>query len=144
VRDSSAVRTPGWDVRLAEVVEGLREAPFAWGTADCLTMVADVDLAMTGHDPMAGQRGKYRSAGGAVRLMRKLGYVSIDTALGALYPETGPAMARRGDCGLVAANEGTFLFGAVVVLGDVVMARASQGGLTLLPRERLLRAYRIG
>lgn len=144
MRDSAVARIPGWDIRLAEVVESLGAAPFSWGEADCLTMVADVDRAMTGYDPMAGLRGKYRSAGGAVRLMRKLGYASIDAALGERYPETGPAMARRGDCGIVAANEGTFLFGAVVVLGDVVMARASQGGRTLLPRERMLRAFRIG
>jgi hypothetical protein len=57
-----------------------------------------------------------------------------------VLPEVPPALARAGDVGVVI--EGNAEAG-VVVLGAEIMGMA-QNGVTVLPRERLVRAFRIG
>lgn len=140
-------RLRGWEMALANVVALHQAKAFEWGASDCLVQVADVDLAMTGRDPMAPMRGKYRSAGAATRLLRKLKYANAAAALAATYEEVEPAMARRGDCGVVDAGDG--VLAAVIVLGDVVIGKSPTGiaggtGATIISRNRLVRAFRIG
>ena len=48
-----ATRLKGWELALADVVANHADQPFAWGRSDCLTLVADTTLAMTGADPLA-------------------------------------------------------------------------------------------
>lgn len=138
-------RHAGWEMAFVDAVAAHQAAPFGFGTSDCLTLVADVDLAMTGHDPLAGRRGSYDSAAGAAALLAEMGFADVGAALAATYPEVAPAEARRGDAGVV-DSDGTLA--AVVVMGDRVMGKApgtSNGaGVTFWPRSALLRAFRVG
>lgn len=146
----AATRVRGWEVRLAEVLDQHAEAPFAWGTSDCLTLVGDVVQALTGSDPMASFRGSYATAAEARRLLGGEGYANVDEALAAQFEEVAPAMARRGDIGVVETRVGKRVVpGSVIVTGVNVTgksppARGARIGLTTLPRERLVKAYRVG
>lgn len=137
-------RLKGWEARLADAIGGHAAIPFAWGRADCLCLVGDVALALTGEDPMAQYRGRYRTALGAKRLLRGQGYHDIAAALAGQFEEIAPALARRGDCGLVGDDD----LATVIVTGAEVMGKSGANvggvGLAVLSRDRLVRAFRIG
>ena len=145
-------RRRGREKALVAVAMWHQALPFSHAQSNCLRLVADVDRAMTGNDPMRGYRRETRSARGVARVMKRLGFRTVADALAATYPEVAPAMARRGDCGLVETASGELA--AVIVLGDQVMGKSAQAanlhparkatGATLLPRTRLVRAFRIG
>jgi hypothetical protein len=142
-------RRPGWEVAFADTVSRHQAMPFAFGSSDCLSQIADLDLAMTGHDPMKTLRGEYEDRKGVLAALKKRGFGSIADALAATYPEVEPAMARRGDCGLVETGEAGDPLAAVIVLGDMVMGKAPPRdgetyAPTFLPRDRLVRAFQIG
>lgn len=145
-----STRPKGWELALAEVVAHHAELPFAWGRSDCLTLVADTAQAMTGKDPLGELRGSYASAAAAVRAMKAAGFADVGAALAATFEEVAPAMARRGDCGLVETRvRGRRQLAAVVVTGAEVVgksvpSRKGRSGLTTVSRDRLLRAFRIG
>lgn len=143
-------RVKGWEIALADVVEQHAQTPFAWGRSDCLTLVFDASLALTGNDPMAPYRGKYQSGGGAARVLKSAGFVDIGAGLAAHFEEVGPALARRGDCGLVeTVVRGKTVLAAVVITGAEVVGKSPPGkaggtGLSILSRDRLVRAFKIG
>ncbi|MBB4620123.1 DUF6950 family protein, partial [Sphingomonas abaci] len=66
-------RYPDWEARLAAYLEPLRARPFAWGRHDCSTFAAGAVEAMTGVDPMPEFRGRYSTARGSVRALRRFG-----------------------------------------------------------------------
>lgn len=68
-----ATRPKGWELALADAVTQHATMPFAWGQSDCLTLVADVALAMTGVDPLAAHRDVYGSAAAAMRMLKAAG-----------------------------------------------------------------------
>lgn len=143
-------RLRGWELALADVVANHGGMAFEWGRSDCLTLVADVSLALTGNDPLAASRGRYTTALGAKRLMGKAGFASLPDALVGSFDEVAPAMARRGDCGVVETLvRGKVVLAAVVVTGPNVVGKSAPSkkggtGLTTLGRDRLVRAFRIG
>lgn len=96
-------RLAGWQTELTRFLEERRDMPFAWGENDCALHVADWVLRMTGEDPGADYRGRYRSAAGAARVMRRIaggGVVAVATrAFGP--PAASPFLARRGDIAAV-------------------------------------------
>lgn len=91
-----SLRVDQWPEILAAEIERARNRPFQWGTHDCALMAADIVLAMTGVDYAAEFRGRYRSALGAARLLKRGGglWAVLDRQLGASVPA---AMAQRGD-----------------------------------------------
>lgn len=133
-------RSRGWELRLLAVIEDYKRQSMEWGRYDCLTQVADVCEAMTGHDPMAGQRGRYRSEGGAARVLKELGFSDVEEALAATFPEVAVAQARRGDCGIILMSG---MKASVVVLGTNVIGRHTRGSF-LMPSLRMSRAFRVG
>lgn len=101
----SAPRLPDWSMRLQRVVQARLREPFAWGGNDCCLFAADCVLACTGRDPAAGMRGAYRSERQALRLLRRFGGVE-GLAQAHLAGEILPAMAQRGDVGLLEREDG--------------------------------------
>ncbi len=92
-------RRDGWEGALADMVDAARARPFAWGRHDCLTWAADCVAAMTGVGTDEPWRGSYRTARGAIRVLRRMGHRTVADAvtsrLGA--PLASPLMAQRGD-----------------------------------------------
>lgn len=77
--------------------------PWDWGAADCCTSASDVFLELAGVDPMLPLRGRYRTATGAARLIRRMGgwdAMTADLADAAGLTLVEPLAARPGDIGL--------------------------------------------
>lgn len=94
------MRRSDWQNRLADAIEAAREMPFSWGSHDCATWAFDIRRDLTdGEDIAAGWRGRYRTALGAHRVMKRLGWDSLEAAgrdlLGTPLPTV--LQARRGD-----------------------------------------------
>ena len=64
-------RYPLWPSLLSDFIEQRRNAPFAWGQNDCCLFASDWIVLCTGLDPAHVLRGKYSSALGAARLLKK-------------------------------------------------------------------------
>lgn len=106
-------RLPDWEARLAAYLDPLRLRPFAWGSHDCCTFVAGAVVAMTTVDPMAEFRGRYTTARGSVRALRKLGAGTLAGTLDRKFEAVDAALAQRGDIvmsgGLLGICFGPFL-----------------------------------
>lgn len=94
------MRRPDWQVRLAVAIEAAREIPFSWGSHDCATWAFDLRRDLTGSEDIAALwRGRYRTAFGAHRVMKRLGWDSLEAAGRDLLGTPLPSVlhAKRGD-----------------------------------------------
>lgn len=139
IRPDAGSRRPGWERRLAEAIETARTRPFTWGRHDCATWAFDLRRDLTGGEDLAGLwRGRYRTARGAVRVMRRLGWSSLEEMgrglLGAPLPTLH--LAQRGDVVLTDSGLG---------FGLCIGARAAgiaPSGLVLVPLAACRLAWR--
>jgi hypothetical protein len=142
--NSEAPRRLGWERSFVAALEAHMRAPFAWGSSDCLTMVADVAEALTGHNPLPPDCRAYGTAAAAGALLDELGYPDVEKALAATFPAIAPALARRGDCGVVETLvAGRPTRAAVIVLGPAVVGKGGRRAIHK-PRTALLAAFAIG
>lgn len=109
-----------------------------WGVSDC-TMFADVVLAMTGFDPIAGYR-SYTTEIGALRMLRKANAASVAEYIERLFPEIHPSQAGRGDLGLT--SEAGPLTCPAVIDGAVAISK-NEGGTVIVPRGHIVRAFAV-
>lgn len=125
-------RLPDWEARLAAYLEPLRTLPFAWGRHDCCTFTAGAVKAMTGVDPMPEFRGRYTTARGSVRALRRIGAGTLASTLSGKFETVDPSLAHRGD---IIMSDG--LLG--ICLGPFLVAVGSEGdreGLIRIDRAR--------
>lgn len=138
-------RFEDWPSRLHTFLEAARGRPFSWGRWDCCILAADAVKILTGSDPLTPFRGRYRSARGAVRLLKPLGGLvgGCTTLLG--VPIT-PLLAQRGDVVLIEAPAGAGgpLACGVVDLTGRAVACPGETGLLFVPLARARHAWRIG
>ncbi|WP_421565756.1 DUF6950 family protein [Ochrobactrum sp. EDr1-4] len=126
---------PQWEKRLVAVTEAHINTPLVWGKSDCLLTACDAIEAMTGVDPAADIRGKYKSKAGAYRLIKQRGYDSLGAVLADRFEEIGTAMAGRGDVGIYQNTVGYFCEYGFAVKGE--------DGLRFLPRMMAERAFKV-
>lgn len=134
------MRIEGWETKLLEVVAYHESTPFDWADSNCLHLMMDVSLALTGRDPYAKTRGKYKNQAGAMKVMRKLGFRDVGEMIAAEFAEVPPAMARRGDLALL--KQGDNVVGAVV-MGAQVWGKGPMGSARV-PRTAALRTFKVG
>lgn len=95
----------GWPVKLSAFIESRRGTPFKWGENDCCLFACDAIAVLTGIDPAAKSfRGKYTTALGAGRLLKKSGGVEGVAAKQCQkhgFDEVPVAFAQRGDVVLI-------------------------------------------
>ncbi|RVD13791.1 MAG: hypothetical protein EOS73_15980 [Mesorhizobium sp.] len=132
-------RLPDWDRRLARLVNQHKSIPGVWGVSDCLLTVADAVEAITGTDPAADIRGKYKTEAGAARILRKRGFGDVEMALASLFRPVGRLMAQRGDIGVV--ENGVLCAGFVTDLGFAVKTEA---GLSFVSQMNIKSAFKVG
>ena len=133
-------RIENWTTILAARLEAVRDLPFAWGRHDCATWAFDLRRDLTGGEDVAALwRGRYTTALGAQRIMRKLGWQNIEAMGRDLLgdPLATPLLAQRGD--LVLGGEDP-------AFGVCAGARAvfiSPDGLVQLPLSVCSLAWRV-
>jgi hypothetical protein len=133
-------RLPGWELGLVTAIEAARQCPFQWGVHDCATWAFDLRRDLTGGEDVAALwRGRYRTALGAERVMRRLGWRSLEALARDLLGDPLPSvrLAQRGD--LVLANTG---LGLGVCLGARAAGMAPSG-LVFVPHAACALAWRV-
>lgn len=123
-------RKPDWEVRLAAFLEPLRARAFAWGQHDCCTFAAGAVEAMTGIDPMPEFRGRYATAIGSARALRRFGAGTLAGTLDTKFEPVDAALAQRGDIVMSGGLLG-------ICFGPFLIAVGSEGA-----REGLIRIDR--
>ena len=130
-------RRDDWFDRLSAVIARHRSIPFEWGRSDCLCFTAEAIEAMTGH---SFEFPEYSTAGEALRVMRERGNTSPHDVLAELLPEVTPALAMSGD--VVGVMDDSDRLAAGVLVNGNIFAKDDLG-LALLPRTRIMRAFKV-
>ncbi|HEV2502325.1 MAG TPA: hypothetical protein VGV39_04585 [Mesorhizobium sp.] len=138
------VRLPDWRLRFDAAIDEIRYVPFAWEDQhDCaLGLPGRLVCAMTGEDLTTRYRGKYKSARGALGIVRRAGFDNLADMVGSILPEIHPSQATIGD---LAAYEMDSAFGYAlgVVNGERVFVLRPEGigTMDLLDAKR---AFKVG
>lgn len=133
-------RVAFWEAGLAALLEDARARPFLWGANDCATFAFDVRACILGRESDAvAWRGRYTTALGAQRVMRRLGWASLEEMGRDLLgePRDRVLMAQRGDIVLSGGGVG---FG--VCVGSMV-AGMSEAGLVYARLSRASFAWKV-
>lgn len=135
-------RLPDWDRRLAAVTERHMQTPSVMGESDCLLKVADAVEAVTGFDPAAKQRGKYNSAQGAAKVMRRMKCANAEEVLAKMFEPVGRLLAQRGDVVSI-EEDGEIAAGYVTNYGIAV---ATPAGIAFRPQTSpsIRKAFKVG
>lgn len=123
-------RVENWPQRLMTLIDMARIRPFIWGLHDCPTFTFETRMILTGgEDTAALWRGRYTTALGGERVMRRLGWSSLEDMGRALLGEPRPAvlLAQRGD--IVLADTG---LGFGICIGSTAVGMAPEG-LVVVP-----------
>lgn len=140
-------RHPDWPERLNAYVAAGESAAFRWGKTDCGLWACGAVTAMTGVDPGAELRGRYRSRRGAIAALQAFAggglreTVERVAARFDIAPLPSPLYAQRGDWVLARGAEDWPDALGVCVGGDAVFLTPSG-----LQRSRLgdaLAAWRV-
>jgi hypothetical protein len=94
------IRVAHWERVLAEQIQAAQKREYQWGVFDCCLFAADVVQAITGVDLAAEFRGKYKTAAGATRELKKYaGTSKLSDTLGIIMTKHGCKMIRPGWAG---------------------------------------------
>ena len=122
-------RVENWAHLLAAAIDTARAKPFVWGVNDCPTFAFETRMILTGGEDIAALwRGSYTTALGGQRVMRRLGWSSLEGMGCALLGEPRPAvlLAQRGD--IVLADTG---LGFGICTGATAVGMAPEGLVTV-------------
>ncbi|WP_292051629.1 MULTISPECIES: DUF6950 family protein [unclassified Brevundimonas] len=126
--------------KLDRFLERMAATPFEDGVCDCVLNVADWIMACGCPDPAEPWRGRYRTALGRERLLKRNGGLQAVVEAGAeragLFTCANPV---RGDVGLVRIYDQTF---AAICLGRGWAIKSSRG-LTVVRPETVIKAWRV-
>jgi hypothetical protein len=136
-------RLPDWRRRFADEIDRLWRTPFDWDGHECVIGLAgNMALAITGVDCAAEYRGTYKTAAGALKVMRAAGYENVADMVGAMLPEIHPSLAHVGDIAAIPMDS-PFGFALGVVNGEriLVLMPDGIGTVDLLDATR---AFKVG
>jgi len=133
------MRQLDWEEALSDYLAGHGEAVFAWGECDCALFAGGAVSAMTGIDPSAEVRGRYKTALGSVRVLRRLGFDHLEDFVGHLFAEVPPCSAHRGDLVMVQGNLGICIGRMAVFVGE----DNGEPGLVQRPMQDWEHAWRV-
>lgn len=133
------MRLPDWEARLGDYLARHRHAVFAWGRLDCVLFAAGGIEALTGDDPAAAVRGRYRTKTGAARKLRAQGCRTVAALMDARFEAIQPAFAMRGDVVMAQGSLGLCLGALALFIGE----EDGAPGLVSLPLAAWERAWRV-
>lgn len=133
-------RLSNWEANLHDYMAKMASAEHVYGVSDCALFASGAVLAMTGYDPAAEFRGKYKTELGAARVLRSIGEGDLESTFDAKFPEISTAFAQRGDLIWDGENVGV-CFGAFAVF---MGAQDAENGLVKIPRTEFVKAWRVG
>ncbi len=133
------MRLQNWPSLISAEIKKLQKTPFVWGEKDCCLAVGDIMQTYTGTDYAAEFRGKYKTALGSARALKRYGKGSIRDTMDAKLPSIPVEEACRGDVGLVKTDAGESL---AIIFSQQAWAMAEHG-MEALPMTDLVCAWRV-
>jgi hypothetical protein len=118
-------RITHWERLLAAAITTAGSKPFVWGLHDCPTFAFETRMMLTGGEDVAALwRGRYTTALGGARVMRRLGWSSLEEMGHALLgePRVSGLSAQRGD--ILLADTG---LGFGICIGASAVGMAPEG-----------------
>ena len=138
------MKKPNWPILLASFIVSRRNTPFVWGTHDCSLFIADAVKVITDRDIAAAFRGRYSTAKGAQRALKRYGKGTLTATMDALLPPIYAADIGRGDVAQVqTVVEGGNTEAALAICTGRVLWLAGPNGLTRLPRSAAECGWRV-
>ena len=133
------MRKPDGETALADYLAGHSGAVFAWGRCDCAMFAAGAVAAMTGTDPAAEVRGRYKSPIGAARVLKNAGADDLGAWVSVRFEEVGPVFAHRGDLVMADGSLGVCTGPVAWFIGE----ENGAPGLVSRPMQEWERAWRV-
>lgn len=112
------MRRPDWEQRLHDYLAAHADAVFEYGRIDCALFVAGAVEVQTGVDFAAPFRGKYITAVGSLRALRRYGAGTLEATISVALPERGIGFARRGDVVMMDGIAGVCIGADGVFVGE--------------------------
>lgn len=136
-------RLPQWRINYENLIDDIRRKPFAWGYMDCLAGLVDPAVqALTGEEPFFRFRARYKTAKGALGVMRRSGFENLADLVASELPEIHPSMCVVGDIVAIPTDD-DFAYALGVVNGDRVFV-ISPNGLSTRDISEAVRAFKVG
>jgi len=136
-------RVQNWRVNYENLIDAIRRKPFAWGYVDCLTGLVDPAVqALTGEEPFSRFRARYKTARGALGIMRRSGFDNLANLVASELPEIHPSQCVVGDIVAIPTDD-DFAYALGVVNGDRVFV-ISPEGLSTRDISEAVRAFKVG
>ncbi|WP_206431078.1 hypothetical protein [Sphingomonas sp. ABOLE] len=135
----SMTRLLDWEARLADYLASVADRPMAWGSHDCALHAAHAILALTGEDHATAYRGRYQTARGAARALRRQGHADVEAQFDVLFPAIAPAFAQRGDIVQRGDAVGVCIGAEALFVGE----EGEREGLVRVPRREWTKAWAI-
>jgi len=136
-------KTEGWENRLTQYIEEMRDKPFKRGSHDCALFAGNCIDLMTGRDTTSEFRRPYKNRKEAMTLLKTLGYDNLEAVATAKLgePLSNINFAGRGDCVTVPCKEGIAL--AIVETSGKRAVTTGKGGLEYYPAKDWLKAWKV-
>ena len=141
-----------WQSNLNALINDHKESEFIWGTWDCGIFSAAICDAVLedGEDYLFPFAGKYRTAIGSLRALKKAGYDNLRHCLVTCFGEPiGPSHAWRGDIAFYEECAGLNLGAYNLLLGvqhigvDIDIAPTEQKGFVQIPRLEVQEYFKV-
>jgi hypothetical protein len=133
------MRKQGWEARLRRTVALYRARAHDWAANNCAHLAGACVEAVSGDARLTALAHESADEAQAAAVMARLGAADLGGVLCTLFPEIAPALAQRGDVGVI-DDDGREVI--VVVLGQIVAAPGLRC-MAHLNRTKLKRAFRI-
>lgn len=127
---------------LAGLIEDYRHRPFKWGSVDCMQITIDWLFRATGVQHYPDLK-KYTTARGAMKVLKGLGYDSLEAAVDAHFERREPAYAQRGDLVSFQSTQSDKFPVAIGVCCGSESAFPVKGGLVFHPNAQCLTFWKI-
>lgn len=135
-------RKEDWRSQLGAYVASVRAEPYAFGKQDCWLFVAGAIEAMTGTDHAKKHRGRYKTARGALDIMKQAGAADMADFTGLHLEEIeAPVFAQIGDVMAIPTDD-AFGYSLGILNGEQVLV-VTPNGIGVRDRSDATRAFRI-
>lgn len=135
-------RREDWRSRLGAYVASVRVEPYAFGKQDCWLFVAGAIEAMTGTDHAKKHRGRYKTARGALGIMKRAGAEDMAAFAGLHLEEIdAPVFAQIGDVVAIPTDD-AFGYSLGILNGERVLV-VTPSGIDTRDRSEATRAFEV-
>lgn len=134
-------RYADWPIRLDRFLQAASGRPFSWGEWDCALMACEWVRECRGDDPGAAFRGRYTTAIGAARALKRYGAGDLESTATMMLgePLANPLLAQRGDVVSVDTEDGP----ALGVCVGAKVAVVGKTGLVQMQLRGARKAWRV-